>query len=489
MPSPLFPDLSEAPDSPAIEAPPTPGAAPRIDRPEREQVKLRALAIDALLPADHQARVVWRYVERLDLSAVEGRIKSVEGHAGRAATDPRLLLALWLFATLDGVGSARQVEKLCKEHLAYIWLCGDVHVGRSVLAEFRVGNEALLDELLVKSVASLRERGLVTLERVSQDGMRVRAKAGAGSFRRADRLETALAEARAQVQALKTELNSDPASSNRRRDAARLRGAEDREKRLTDALAQMPQIEKVWARNQRKRGHRKGGGRQVEAEPVAESKNADADASEEPPPAEPENASPAHTEACKKAALRASSTDPDARVMKMSNSGFRPALNVQIATDVGGMVILAVDVCIAGSDAGLHTPMLDTIKQKYDCTPGEWLVDGGYPTLDSIESMPDGCDLFAPTTKPRDPNRNRYVRLRTDSQKVGDWRERMGTDEAKQIYKLRAATSECVNAHMRNRRLRQFPVRGVRRARSVVLLHALVHNLMRTPALEGRPPA
>lgn len=452
-------------------------------------MKLRALAIDALLPADHQARVVWRYVERLDLSAVEGRIKSVEGHAGRAATDPRLLLALWLFATLDGVGSARQVEKLCKEHLAYIWLCGDVHVGRSVLAEFRVGNEALLDELLVKSVASLRERGLVTLERVSQDGMRVRAKAGAGSFRRADRLETALAEARAQVQALKAELNSDPASSNRRRDAARLRGAADREKRLTEALAQMPQLEKVWARNQRKRGYRKGAGGRVKAKSVAERQNADEDDPGEPSSAEPENASPPQTEARTKATLRASSTDPDARVMKVSNSGFRPALNVQIATDVGGMVILAVDVCIAGSDAGLHTPMIDTIKHKYDRTPGEWLVDGGYPTLDSIQSMPDDCDLFAPTTKPRDPNRSRYARLRTDSQKVGDWRERMGTDEAKQIYKLRAATSEYVNAHMRNRRLRQFPVRGVRRARSVVLLHALAHNLMRTLALEGRPPA
>jgi transposase len=497
MPSPLFPDLTEssAPETgQRASAAGAPGSAPRIDRPEREQVKLRALAIDALLPADHQARVVWGYVEGLDLSALEAKVKSVEGHAGRAATDPHLLLALWLFATLDGVGSARQIERLCTEHLAYIWLCGDLRVGRTVLTEFRVENEALLDDLLVLSVASLRDKGLVTLERVSQDGMRVRASAGAGSFRRGGRLETALAEARTQVAALKAELNADPASADRRRDAAKLRGAEDRERRITEALAQMPEIEKVWTRNHRKRGKRsvredkgKGQTAQVETEP-----GEDPDPSEAvSPPAEAPagETADATNSSGKKSAPRASTTAPEARVMKMANSGFRPALNFQIAADVVSLVVLAVDVSNVGSDAGMHVSMMTTVKEKYGTTPAEWLVDGGYPTLDSVEAVPDGCNFVGPVTAPRNPARDPYVPLPGDTPKVAEWRKRMGTEEAKQTYKLRAATSELVNAHMRNRRLRQLPVRGIRRGRCVLLLHALAHNLVRAMALAEKKAA
>jgi transposase len=486
MPSPLFPELPELPETPGAAPAPEPAASPRITRPERLKVKLRPLALDALLAPDHQARLVWRYVAGLDLSALEGAVKSVEGHAGRAAIDPHLLLALWLFATLDGIGSARQIERLCEEHLAYLWLRGDVHVGRSVLAEFRVGHEALLDELLTKSVATLREKGLVTLERVSQDGIRIRASAGAGSFRRRDSLERALAEASAQVIALKGELDADPASSERRRTAAQLRGAADREARLAAALTQMPEIEQAWARNQKKHGKKERKGRTAK---TAAGTTAD-DTEPAPAACRAENADrPAEPTPTRRSAPRASMTDSEARIMKMANSGFRPAFNCQIAADVDSLVVVAVDTCNVGSDAGLHAPLIADVQKHFGVTPTQWLVDGGFPTLASIEGMPDGCDFIGPVPEPKDSERDRYAALPDDTPKVAAWRVRMGTDAAKAAYRLRGATSECVNAHMRNRRLRQMPVRGIRRSHCVLLLHAIAHNLVRADALERKAVA
>lgn len=464
MPSTLFDDLREVPAA----APEAPVGVPRLDTPERRALKLRPLALDALLPSDHQARVVWRYVESLDLSALVDAVRSVEGRAGRPAIDPRLLLALWLFATLDGVGSARQVERLCREHLAYLWLCGDVEVGRTVLAAFRVGHEAFLDELLTKSVASLRVKGLVTLERVAQDGLRVRASAGAGSFRREARLQAALDEARAQVSALKSEVDIDPGTSDRRKEAARTRAAEEREARLAAALQQMPEVEAAWVRNQRKRGQGRGGkGGASGAAPAGRTTGT--------------TPTPAPTKA---SAPRASSTDPDARVMKMGDGGYRPALNCQLVTDVHSRVVVAVDVDNVGSDAGLHEGLVADVEERYGTVPAEWLVDAGFPTLATVQSMPDGCALIAPVMAPRDPRRDPHAPLPGDPPAVAAWRERMGTAAAKATYRLRAASAELVNAHVRNRGLYQFPVRGRRRANCVLLLHAIAHNVVRAHAIE-----
>ncbi len=152
-------------------------------------MSLRPLSLEDLLPADHRARFVWSFAERLDLSTLYGAIKAVEGHPGHPPADPRILLALWLYATAEGVGSARELDRLCREHIGFEWLCGGVGVNHTTLAEFRVAHGAVLERLLIDSFAAMLKTGHASLERVAQDGMRVRAAAGAASFRRRASLE------------------------------------------------------------------------------------------------------------------------------------------------------------------------------------------------------------------------------------------------------------------------------------------------------------
>ena len=203
--------FASLPESAAVTEPSaTAEPAPRMLLAERNQIELRVVDLEATISLDHPARNVWAFVERLDLSALYGAIGSVEGRAGRAAIDPKILLALWLYATVDGVGSAREIERLTEAHDAYRWICGGVKVNHHTLSDFRCARVELLDEWLTHSVAVLMEQDLVTLECVAQDGMRVRASAGAASFRRRSTLERCLAEAQAQVQALKSEIEADP---------------------------------------------------------------------------------------------------------------------------------------------------------------------------------------------------------------------------------------------------------------------------------------
>lgn len=452
--------------------------APRLVSPDRERVRLVPLALDQLLAADHPARLVWEFVEGLDLSEQLERIRAREGHVGRPAIDPRTLLCLWLYATLEGVGSARHIERLCREHLAFIWICGGASVGHTVLAEFRVGDEAGLDRILTGCVASLVHEGLVTMKRVAQDGIRVRASAGAASMHRKRTLEDRLAEAEAQVSALKAEMEKDPSSSERRATAAKARGAEARQKKLKEALRQLPHVQQVQERNRKKKARKAA--RKAEKRASA--------ATDDAPPATEQAAAAAASDPDVVEA-RVSSTDPDARVMKMADGGYRPALNGQFATDVDSLVVVSVDVINTGADAGQHLAAIDNVQKVYGITPDEWLVDGGFPTLDSVEKMPDGCDLIAPLPPNKDPNRDPFKRLPKDSDKVAAWRERMGTAKAQDTYRRRAATAELVNAHARNRGLRQFQVRGVHNARCVMLMHAIVNNIVRGATLRAKEGA
>ena len=195
--------------------------APRALVAERNQIELRPMDLEATISLDHPARSVWAFIERLDLSALYAEIGSVEGRAGRAAIDPKILMALWLYATVDGVGGAREIERLTQADDAYRWICGGVNANHHTLSDFRCARVDLLDELLTHSVAVLVEQGVVKLVRVAQDGMRVRASAGVASFRRRSTLERCLEEAQAQVEALKREIDADPDASNRRRRAGR----------------------------------------------------------------------------------------------------------------------------------------------------------------------------------------------------------------------------------------------------------------------------
>ena len=197
---------------------------PRVLRPNRAQLEMRPSDLESLLPEDHRARVIWDFVEALDLSALYEGIRSVEGHAGRPAIDPAILVTLWIYATSEGVGSARALERLCESHDAYRWICGGVEVSDHTLSYFRVRHGTVLDDLLTQSVGRLMAEGLVDLSYVSQDGIRVRASAGAASYRRRQKLRICLREAGKQVERLRRELDDDPGASRggkRRRGSAR----------------------------------------------------------------------------------------------------------------------------------------------------------------------------------------------------------------------------------------------------------------------------
>jgi transposase len=411
--------------------------APRLVTANRAQMELRAVDLESLLPLDHPARAVWEFVEGLDLSPLYAQIRSVEGSAGRPATDPRLFLALWLYATVEGVGSARALERLTQQHDAYRWILGGVRVNHHSLSDFRVQHGEFLDGVLTDSIAVLMERGLVTLNRVSQDGIRIRASAGAASFRREPSLQRCLQEAQEQVQRLRQELEEDPEATSRRQAAARQRAAEDRQRRVQEALAQLPEV-------------------------VAKKK----------------------TDEQEKA--RVSTTDGEARVMKMGDGGFRPAYNGQFAVDTATQIVVGVDVSNSGSDQGQLVPMIEQLQERYGVVPSETLVDGGFAGLKDIERASTlGTVVYAPVAKPKDPTRDPYVPLSTDSPGIAQWRERMGTPEAKEIYKQRASSVECVNAQARHRGLQRLLVRGQHKARAVLLWFAIAHNLMRTRSLEA----
>ena len=168
----------------------------------------------------HRHRLVWAFVEGLDLEPFYAAIKAVEGHAGHPPADPRMLMALWLNATIDGIGSARHLARLCEEHLTYRWLCGGVGINAKTLADFRIGHGGLLEALLIDSVATLMKSGVARLERVAQDGVRVRASAGAASFRRASTLKRCRRKAAEPVASLKAELEADPGAADRCHQAA-----------------------------------------------------------------------------------------------------------------------------------------------------------------------------------------------------------------------------------------------------------------------------
>lgn len=440
----LFPELAEQ-AAPARAL----GGRPRLRRPERGQVELQMLSLDDLLPPDHRVRLVWSFAEGLELAPLYAAIKAVEGHAGHPPADPRMLMALWLNATIDGVGSARQVARLCEEHLAYRWLCGGVGVNAKTLADFRIGHGALLEELLIDGVAALLKSGVARLERVAQDGVRVRASAGAASFRRASTLKRCRRQAAAQVARLKTELEADPGAAERRHQAARRRAAREREQRVKQALEAAEALGKTRAeRAKRKDEGKKDGGEHGGGETK-----------------EPKEA-------------RASTTDPEARVMKMADGGWRPAYNVQFATDVASGVIAAVSVDAVGSDMGKLAPMSDKLARDYGIRPAEHLADGGFAKLDDLIALAKaGVIAYVPVPKPRQAARDRHLPLPEDPPELAAWRLRMGEEGARTIYRERAAAAELPNAQARNRGLVQFPVRGAEKVKIIALWYALAHNM------------
>lgn len=413
----------------------------RLRKAQRSQVEMRCAALDEMLPEDHWVRLVWKHVDRLDLRRFTDSVRAVQGGPGRDATDPKILVAVWVVALAEGIGSARRIAELATRDLVYQWVLGGVTVNRDMLATFRSKREKELDELLTQSIAVLMKAEIVTLNAVAQDGMKVRASAGAGSFRRETTLREHLEQAREQVQRLKTDLHEDGSSATTRQNAARQRAADEKLDRADKAMAELPK--------------------------VIAAKEAQANKTR-----------------AKKSAPRVSTTDPDARVMKMADGGFRPAYNPQFASDVGSGVIVGVQVTNDRTDVHQMESMLSDVLSRTGYLPIQYLVDGGYVCDSNIEGL-DGLsvELLAPVREPLKRKYDPYTRQPRESAPLGDWRERMGTERGKEQYKDRASTAERTNAELRETGLRSLSVRGMSKVTSAVLLSALAYNIGRMVAL------
>jgi transposase len=412
----------------------------RLRRANRQEVMRIPARLEDLLPPDHLARRVWTKLEELDLSEFYVDIQVDEGTPGAPATDPLILIAVWVYATSQGETCARRVAELCVNHLAYIWLCSGVSLNYHTLSDFRTRYGAALDQLMTYVVQGMRDAGLVEFKAHAQDGMRVRANAGAASFHREATLTQALDEARTEVKELEQARAAETGDRPARTQAAQERAAQEQVDRLEKALAELPAVRA--------------------AKPADERGEA-----------------------------RVSSTDPEARVMKMADGGFRPAYNWEFVVDTAQLVITAVEVVNAGSDKAQTLPMLAQNQQRCGRLPHDWLMDGGFVTLSAIDAaeVERRVRVLAPVPEPRDETRDRYAPLPSDSPAVAAWRQRMGTAEAQATYKLRAATVECVNAQARTSHgVYQVHVRGRAKVRCVALWVAITHNLLIW--IRERPP-
>jgi transposase len=415
---------------------------------DRAQLRWDMVDLDSQVPSDHRVRVVWAFVETLDLSALYDAIKAREGTAGRPPADPKLLLALWLFATLEGVGSARQLDRLCERDVAYRWLCGGVPMNYHGLSDFRCGHEGVLDRLLTESLTALVAEGLVKPAEIAIDGTKVRASAGRGSFRKAAGLVELEAAARQRVTDLKEEAARDPAAGEKRRQAAQRRSAEETVRR---AEAARRVLEKLQAEK---------------AERTKRHKKAEA----------------------KKSEPKVSMTDCDARMMRFADGAVRPGYNVQVAMVPGSGLIVAAETTDRRNDAGLAGPMVEQVERRLGVTPGRVLADTTYVRQVDIVAFADkSIEVFTPV--PRDKStaklesiRAREKRRRREPEAIKAWRERMADAASKAIYRMRSRI-ETVNGILKGRGLGIMRVRSVAKVRCVVLLHVLAHNLWRAHGL------
>lgn len=427
------------------------GMGPRVLRPQRDQLFWDMVDLDSQVPPDHPVRIVWAFVDGLELPELYDAIKARDAVAGRPTPDPKIQLALWLYATIEGVGSARALARLCEHHAAYRWICGRVPVNYHGLSDFRLAAGAVLDRILSESVAALMAEGLVSLEEVAVDGTKIAANAGKGSLRDGEGIARFERAARARVERLKGEAEADPAASERRRRAARDRAAADtaaRARAARDRLAGL-QAEKAG----RDRTHKKQ------------------EAAKRPP--------------------RASTTDPEARLMKMPDGSFRPAYNLIVAAAPQQQVILAVDPTERRSEAGLARPMVDDIARRYGARPQRLLVDTRLATAHEIVDLAGHAEEPTQVYSPPPPERDdvkpaslakRRRRRQAEPPALTDWRERMASAAGKLVY-ARRKLIEPINGRLKNANWRQLRLRGLAKARIEALLHAVAHNICRGHAL------
>jgi transposase len=507
----LLPGLEAAQSAPG--APPAPAVAParvRVQPVDRSQLLWRTVDVEQLIEPDHSARAIWEMTGRLDLAPFYAPIAAVEGEAGRTPWDPRLLIGLWIYAYSRGIGSAREIARRCKFDPAFQWLAGLSEINYHTLSDFRVAHDAALQELFAQVLGVLSAEGLVRLERVMQDGTKIRACAGADSFRREARLQQHLEAARAAVAAM-----GDPrAEESPRQQAARQRAARERLERLEAAQRELEAI----------RAGKDGAEAQAQA--------------------------------------RVSLTDPTARIMKEANGGYAPNYNVQLSTDAAQTVIVGAGISQCSSDYEELVGGVERVEKNLERKPGQMVTDGGFTSRENIVAMaaagvdyigsmgeresqsagqmrrrgvaeafypqafmyeaaadcyrcPAGERLrhesqeqrpgvvhhqyraeaavcaacrFKAACCPQNGSKGRSIRRAEESLEVRAFVEKMETEEAKAIYRQRGAVAEFPNAWMKAKLgLRQFHLRGLGKVLMEVLWASLAYNLAVWMRLIWRP--
>jgi transposase len=423
----------------------------RVIGPDRAQLRWDIVDLDSQLPDDHRARLVWAFVEGLDLSEFYDRIKARGAVAGRPATDPRVVLAVWLYATLEGIGAARAIDRLCQQHAAYRWLCGGAPINHDLLAEFRRENAALLDRLLTQSVTGLIAEKLVTLEELAIDGTKVRAHAGQGSMSKSKRLESIEKAVAERVAELKSELDTDPAEPERRCKRRALQAAEERARRVKQAQQKLAEL--VQEKAERAKTH--------------------------------------PTEEAKKGEPKVSVSDPEVRLMRLPDGAAAPAWNVQVATANG--FIVEIDPTDRRQDSGTAPGLVEKVAERCGRAPQRLLADTTAMTQDDIvklaEQHPD-LTVYSPPPSER-PNvtaktlRTRRWRRRHEPPAVMAWRARMASEEGQEVYRRRKLT-ERAHGIIKTRGMTRFLVHGREKVRSVCLLQALALNLSWANTLRRR---
>ena len=482
-------------------APPAPA---RFQAINRQQMVFRPVDVEQLLEPDHLARAIWEMTGRLDLRAYRTAVRAVEGRAGRAAIDPRLQIALWIYAYSEKVSSAREIERRCSYHPAYQWLTGCEVINHHTLSDFRVEHQAALDGLFAQRLAILSREGLITLEQVVHDGTKIKAAASSQSFHRETTLRQHLAAAQERVRAM-----GDPRqeAGDRQRRKARQRAAKQKVERLQHALEEL---------------------KKVQAAPQGR--------------AEP-------------AERRASETDAEARVMKQGDGGSAPSHNVPISTDAAHGIIVGASVTQDANDQQQLLPAEEEIRRQNGRVPGQMIVDDGYTTRENVLAAADqtaweligtgnvgagGAEATARRLEKRGVtpdfypqnfafdlatntytcpagqtlayrytkhdrvgvNRKAYRAQAVDCRTcafhpqccpgapsrtlvhtenvpaVAAYLARMQTEAARAAYRLRAPVAEFTNAWLKAKLgLRQFCVRGLKKVRCEVLWACLTYNI------------
>lgn len=411
----------------------------------RSQIEFKIGSLDSLIPEDHRVRDVWEFVQKMDLSEFYSDIKISENSRGPRTADPKIYLALWLYATLEGIASARHINRLCVEHHAYIWICGGVSVNYHSISDFRTQHSDKFRKLLQESIACIWKTGMFSPEEAAQDGTRVKTNAGSRSFRREATLKQYLEEANELIERLEKEHKVNPSAYSQREKSAKEKVARERKERLEQALSEMQNYKESKVKSS-KENHNKF---------TKEDKDN----------------------------LRVSMTDPESRKMKMGDGGFRAAFNIQFTTSTKGKVILGVDV-VNTLDPGTLTPMIrqvQTTLEKIGCPPvTKWLADSAYSNkkdVDACEEAFPNLNLYSPpvSNTKADP----LLLKESDSSAMKNLKQRMRTSEGQEVYKKRSSTAEFSNAQVKNKGMQEFLVRGTSKVLSMALIYALAHNMER----------